>query len=440
MKKKNQLFLALATICFSPLTGQANDADFAAADEAAKNSRLSVMQATYEQILIGSPNSIRALNGLAAAQAWQKNYSAAQATYQRSLALDPRNTDALVGLGYAFAWDTQYFKAHTQFNKALQIDPGTTEARKGIAYTYFWQGKHELALGAFDTASKMTPETAEIEEALGRVNQAMGRDTDAVEHFDRALALEPERNSAALARRATYLSSPALEVTTFFGSTTDAGSGLRQLELAHWLAEGTRVALRYDNSLGLDNQSLSNRGDDAVGYFGAVQTALSNRLTLGLELGRLELEDSHKDLGRLEATYYSQLGAIKLGALLGRSGGDTSDQLIYGGINFPVGDRWRIEPMLYASQSGAADDREWRAVVGADYQSDSDWQLGAFYGGGDIDAADSRFSGSTRVYGLRGSYLIANRYTFHAGIRRDKAPSADFTIAEIGFTYRLISN
>lgn len=429
---------ALVYLAANPLV--ADEAAFARAHLAAEDGRLGDMQAAYQNILIDSPSNMRALNGLATAMAWQGDYTDAQQTFRRSLDLYHRNVDARIGLGYAYAWNHQYRQAHTQFNKALSIDPGNLAARKGIAYSFHWQGKQEFALGAFETAASMLPDDPEIIEAIGRVNLELGHERDAIAYFNRALTLDPARSSAIDAKRAAYLSAPALELTSILGSTSDAGAGLRNLEIAHWLSKGTRLAIRYDNSLGLDNPSLQSRGEDAPGYFASIRTKLNDQFSLSVEAGTRDLVDNRQQVITVQGTYFAPFGALQLGTQQGHGDNDITDSLLFAGINLPLGQNWRLEPMLYVSETGATSDSEWRSVLGFDYRANSVWQAGAFLGGGQIDAADPSFSGSTASAGVRGNYLLADRYTFHWSIRRDDTPAAALTIAEIGFTYRLITN
>lgn len=429
--------------CFITTIGhadEANDSLFQAADRAAQEGRLVAMQAAYETILSLEPHNIRALNGKATAQAWQGDYAGAQVTYKRALEFAHNNSDAFVGLGYAYAWSGEYVRAHTQFQRALRIDPKNISARKGIAYSYYWAGENQLALDSLALAKTITGDDAEIEEASGRVNLSLGRSRDAVLHFDRALQIDPQRESARLGRRSAYTNAPALELNTRVGSTSNAGTGIRAVEVAHWSTPETRFALRYDNSLGLDNVSISDRGSDAPGYFGSVQHIISPRWAVGAELGRRELGDFDQKVVGLQGSYTTPFGVARLGTQYARHDAGHNDKLLFGGFNFPLGFRWRIEPVVYLARTGAASDGEWRAVVNAEYQTQSTWKIGGFIGTGNIDAADSTFSGGTTVGGLRGDYLIADRYSVQVSLRREQMPTAKFTVAEVGFTYRLPGN
>ncbi len=430
--------LVLATT--APIDLLADESLFRVADEAAVAGRLDDMQAAYEKILVTDPKSMRALNGRAAALAWQGNYAAAQSAYLQALAVDPKNLDAQIGIGYAYAWSGAYTRAHMHFQRALRIDRKNISARKGIAYAYQWAGESELALESLEIAQSVSGPDPEIEEAVGRVKLTLGHSRDAAAHFNRALEMDPTRRSARLGRRSAYTAAPMLAVTSRFGSTSGAGTGLRALEVAHWAGKDTRLAIRYDNSLGLDNASISDRGDDAPGYFATVQQNFGNRWTLGAELGRRDFAIGDQNIVGLQVGYDSPVGVVRVGSQLGRHSAGHTDRLVFGSLNFPVATGWRLEPTMYVSQTGGASDDEWRAVVHAEYEPQSYWKAGGFIGAGDISAADAAFEGSTSVAGVWGRFLLADRHTLHLLLRREGTPTADFTAVELGFTYRLPGN
>jgi len=416
------------------------EALFAQADQAAQEQRLADMQRIYEIVLQTDSTNVRALTGKAAAQAWQGDFTAAQETYEKALSLDSENIDAHVGLGYAYAWAGRYTKAHTSFRRALRRDPMNIGARKGIAYSYQWAGEYELALESLELAQSIAPDDAEIAETSGRVTLSLGHARDAVGYFDRALQLDPQRESARLARRSAFTTAPALELSSRVGSTSSAGSGLRMLEVAHWASLGTRFAARYDNSLGLDNSSIADRGEDAPGYFISVQQTIRNRWLAAVEFGRRDLVGGDQDILTVQGVYNNAVAAIRLGAQLGNHDEGHTDRLLFGGVNFGLGDNWRLEPAVYLSQSGAAKDDEWRGVLNVEYQPQTIWKIGAFVGAGQIDASDPEIDGSTVLAGVWGNILIADRHTVHIAIRREESPTNDFTVAELGFTYRMPGN
>ena len=413
---------------------------FEAAGAAAQEQRLGDMERAYDEILAVDPNNVRALSGKAAAQAWTQRYTASQATYRRAIAADPRSADHYVGLGYALAWDGQYAPARSVFNQALDLEPQNIAARKGVAYTQLWSGNAEAALESFSSLQAQNANDAELAESSGLAALSLGRTRDAVDYFDEALRLDPGRSSALNARRDAYRSAPAFESSVRFGNTTDAGAGIRSVELAHWMSNATRLAVRYDNTLGLDNPSIADRDEDVPGYFLNVRHALNSRWQLIADLGQRDLPAGKQDVLGLQAHYRTGDKVVRVGGEFGNHDAGHTDKLLYAGINIPLGERFSIDPTLYLSSSGIDDDTEWRAVLNAEYRGNPNWTTGVFAGGGAVDATDPVFDGSTFVAGAWVNFNVAERHTLHFLVRREDAPSGAFTVAEVGFTFRVPGN
>lgn len=431
---------ACAVVCNLLFIGTANADLFADADHAAQEGRLSDMQSLYERILAADPTNVRALTGKAAAQAWQGEYRDAQATYLSALELAPDDLNARVGLGYAYAWAAEYSKAHSAFNTALNEDPFNIGARKGIGYAYLWAGENEFALDAFELASSIAPQDAEIMEATGHANMNLGHARDAIENYEKTLAFDPYRMSAARARHAAFSTAPALEVSAQYGSTSDAGSGLRSFEIANWPSLSTRLALRFDDSLSLDNRSLAQRGEDAPGYYFGAQQSLGTRWLAGIEIGQRQLVDGDQTLVGMSGALRTRPGTAKFGIQLGRNDAGYTDELLYAGFAFPVAEKWQIEPVLFASEFGLSDDSEWRAVVNAMFQASDRWNAGLQLGRGNIDARDPGFSGNTTLLGAWTNVHLADQVTLNLSLRQEKTPTDTLDIALLGLSYRVPRN
>jgi len=413
---------------------------FEDADRAAQESRLGDMQAIYEQILESDPANVRALTGKAAAQAWQGDYLGAQATYASALRLAPDDLNARIGLGYAFAWAGDYTKAHSSFHAALKTDPFNLGARKGIGYTYLWSGDYELALDSFDLASSIAPTDAEIAEASGHASLELGHARDAIASYQKTLTLDPQRKSAERARHAAYTRAPALEVSARYGSTSDVDSGLRSVEVAHWPTLSTRLNLRYDDSLSLDNRTLAQRGNDAPGYYFGVQQTVGSRWMGLMEFGQRQLLDGDQNLASLGIVRHKGASAMKVGAQIGRHDAGYTDSLLFGSLAFPVFEKWQIEPAVYVSEFGAADDNEWRAVINTMFQPDPRWHVGLRIGQGEIDALDPANDGRTTLLGAWASVYVNDQTALDLSLRHEKSPTETLDIALLGITYRIPRN
>ena len=398
------------------------------------------MQSIYEKILTAEPGNVRALKGKAAALAWQGDYAASQSTYRRAIAMAPGDVNAKVDLGYAYAWAGQYTDAHNWFNRALNDDPMHVGARKGVGYAYLWAGEYELALESFDLAASIAPDDAEIGEAAGHANLSLGHARDAIASYDRSLWVDPDRESAKLARHAAYTTAPILETSAQYGSTSGIDSGVRSAEVAHWPTMTTRLALRYDDSLSLDNRTLAQRGQDAPGYYFNVQQSVGEKWIGSMELGQRQLVDGNQNMVSIAAVRHTGHGTLKLGAQLGRHDVGYTDELVHLGFDFPVADVWRIQPVLFVSRFGPEDDSEWRALVNAVYEPGPKWNAGLRFGGGDIDAFDPAFSGGTTIVGAWGSLYVSDQLSLNLALQREETPADTLDIALLGFTYRVPRN
>ena len=75
-----RILIGAATMC-AMAPAVAEDDLFAVADQHARAGEIADMERTYEMILAGEPNNLRAVNGLATAQAWRGDYGLAENTY-----------------------------------------------------------------------------------------------------------------------------------------------------------------------------------------------------------------------------------------------------------------------------------------------------------------------------------------------------------------------
>jgi tetratricopeptide (TPR) repeat protein len=435
------LILLLAGLCIAAVASAEDlESRFAAADQAASEQRLEDMQQIYESILAANPDNARAQRGKATALAWQRKFTEAQSAYRRSLSLNPNDVEAMVGLGYAYAWNGEYTHAHTVFNQALNVDPMHLGARKGIGYSYLWSGQTQLALETFDIAASIAPSDAENWEAKSRAHLLAGRNRDAIADIDKALAIQPDRHGMQALRIEAFRTAPAFELNASAGTTSGAGNGLRNLEVAHWINRSTRLALRYDNSLGLDNAAIFDRGEVAEGYFAGASHRFDRGITAILELGQRRLTDGDQTFATLQTVIETQRGAVRLGTQFGDHESGYTDKLFFGGFNFPVASNWRIEPVLFVSETGAAADSEWRAVLNAERRWDIKLSTGVFAGAGQIDAQLPEFDGSTQLFGGWLRYEPAGRTAVTLSLRRESTPSQDISVFEVGFTIRLPGN
>jgi tetratricopeptide (TPR) repeat protein len=313
------------------------------AEAHAQAGRIDAMRRTYEILLSMAPQNVPALNGRATALAWQGNYAEAEQVYGEALALEPGNIDTLTGLGYARAWNGDYPAALSAFEAATAIAPGHLSARKGEAFVYLWSGNNARAESAFAVLASEYPLDAEILIALGQARLQQGFSRSAVDTFDRAMAVDPAREAARMGRVAAFNAPPSFEFGAWYGSTSNAGAGLRQLDFAYWLNGDTRFAARYDDSLSLDNPALERRGEKAETLLVGATHRLNDTWVIGGEVGVRQLPDGDQDLYRGEVVWAHPRARVTLGMQIGAHDLGYDDTLTYLGFALPLGPHWAVE-------------------------------------------------------------------------------------------------
>ena len=434
-----RILIGAAVMCAMAPAVAENDL-FAIADQHARAGEIAEMESTYEKILAVEPNNLRALNGLATAQAWRGDYAAAETTYDEVLARDPDNLEALRGQGYARAWAGQYEGAIYAFERALAVAPGDAGSRKGMAYVYLWSAEHARAEDAFSALADDYPGDTEILTALGQAQLERGENRDAVESFKLALATDPTWDAALRGRRAAWDATPMFEASAWYGSTSNAGSGLRMVELAWWASEATRLSVRYDDSLSLDNPALARSGETAQTYLAGVTHRIGSRWNVTADAGFRQLPDGDQNLYRGELSWNHELARITLGSQLGDHDLGYNDTLNYVGVGIPIGSRWRVESTYYSSETGPESDDEWRAIVNTEYRADSGWSLLVGGGIGRVETIAGAGEDDVEVAHAIAFVPVFGYHRINLTLRREQVAGESYNIAMLGFTYRFARN
>lgn len=427
--------LLLAGLLLPAISG-ANDNLFERADAAARNGDLSLMQQAYEDILKTDSRNIRALNGKATAQAWRGNYYAAIETYSQVLALDDNDLQALNGIGWAHAWAGDLARAETAFERVRSLDRDNHEAQKGEAYVALWSGDADAATARFARLASEHAEDADIAVALGQAELQRGDARAAVASFDRALTIDPSRSDASAGRRAAFNITPRFEGSAWYGSTSNAESGLRLLELGWWATDATRVSARYDDSLSLDNPAIARRGDGAETVSAQLHHRFGNRFSGLVELGRRALPDGDQSLYRAEAIVDRLPGRVTLGVQFGTHDLGYDDSLYYLGIGIPFASRWEIEWNNYSSTTGIDQQDEWRSVLNLLYASDTGWSAMVGGGAGEIDRGGVANPDRVSLGHAMLTMPIFGFHRLHLVFRHENLPTTSHNVAMLGVTLR----
>lgn len=83
---------------------------------------------SFQQALARHPNSIKALNAVAACYDRLGRFDVAMQYYHRALDIDPRSAQTLNNIGYSLLLQGEKEKAGRYFDQALQVEPGNVHA------------------------------------------------------------------------------------------------------------------------------------------------------------------------------------------------------------------------------------------------------------------------------------------------------------------------
>ena len=432
------LSLAACLLSASSLIADSEDLSVLAEDRV-REGDLAGAERVYDEMISADPRGLDALLGRAFVRSWRGKHDDARRDFEAVLERDPTRLDALVGLGYDLAWSGRYEPARGQFLRALEIAPESGDARKGLAFALLWSERSQQAATEFEALLGESPDSAEIAVALGQARLGTDRPQRAREAFERALEIEPGRTDALEGLNALRNLPPKLELNVWGGSTSgDGGSGLRAAEVAGWPTRRLRLWARFDDSLSLDNPALNRSGQDASAYLAGVLFGWSDRWMAKLEAGRRDLErDLEQDLYLGELVYATQRYWLKLGGLAGPREDDVTDRNMYLGIGRHLSPRWRIEPVVYLSEIGAAKDEEIRGVVNAEHSYRRGFTLGFGAGGGRVSSDSPAADGSLWTAHAMVSAPAGFHHRVFVLVRHEDLPTGSYTVGSVGFSLRL---
>lgn len=409
------------------------------ANDALSNGDASEAEAAYDAVLAANPADQKALIGRATARSWAGKHPLAREDYNAVLQQDAENLEALTGLGYDYAWAGDYTEAMATFEKAQAIAPDNTGVAKGIAYTLLWSGRSTEAADAFDTISKQAGGDAEALEGKGTAHLNLGQARRAEAAYNQALAIDPNRTGASSGLAAAYSLPPTLEATVWVGNSAEGGdTSLRSAEIASWVSPDTRLGVRYDNSLSLDNPALARLGQDAETWYVSVQHNFHEKFLAVVEIGKRDLPlGADQDIYKLEGVVLGDGRAYKLGGQLSPHSDGYDDMLVYGGINFGLSNRVRMDGTVFVSESGAAGDKEVRGAVFTEYTSPDRWTVGVGAGFGNISSDVPGSDGSVTTAHVLASMPVAKRHSAYIQARWEDSPVNEYSTIMVGVTLRL---
>jgi hypothetical protein len=235
---------------------------------------------------------------------------------------------------------------------------------------------------------------------------------------------------------------PALELHLWGGSDAASSSSLdlRSAEAAIWATRKDRFAVRYDNSLSLDNPALARAGVDAQAYSVSYLHDFSGNYLVSGDVGKRSLAGGiSQDIYKMEFVRLRDGRAAKLGVQVSPTkspGGDYTDTVVFGALNFPLSPKWRLEPAVYAARSGLLRGEEWRLAGYSEYNASNGTQIGFGGGLGRVRSSETALSGSVISMHARLSWPIYGEHLVHLQIRHESSPQDDYTLGLVGFSLR----
>jgi tetratricopeptide (TPR) repeat protein len=441
VQMKNMFLFLLTIFGFFGIAqgqGQAPESAFAEVDTLISDARLAELGDLYDEILASYPEDRRALVGRAGTYSWLGQRADARALFQRVLADEPEAIDALTGLGYDYAWGGDYADAEATFLRVLALDAQNAAAQKGLGFTYLWSGKLADAEARFRSAADDHPEDAEAKRGIGQTLMALRRGRAAEAAFQSALAIDPNdaaaRDGVAAARQVTG----PFEASIWVGNSAAGGDvDVRALQLTSWVAPGTSLRLRLDDSLSLDNPALARSGVDARATFASVTREFSPRFIGSLEIGRRDLPGTfEQDIYKLEAALPRSGKTWKFGYQSSPHSAGFDDSLAFAGIGLSLSDRLTLDTTLFQAETGAAKDSESRLAFFLEHRGIRGWSVGGGFGVGSVSSESAAADGTVTTANLLASFPLTRLLTTHFQLRWENAPLDDFTVATFGITVR----
>jgi tetratricopeptide (TPR) repeat protein len=259
--------------------------------------QLQSAQAICGKILAGDPGNGVALHlqGVLATQLGQFDH--AIASFDLAIQVSPLSAALYSNRGIAYQKLDRFTDAISDFENAIAIQPLHFEAHNNIGSAMMKLDRTEAAVHSFERAIAIRPDFALAHSNLGTAMHVLGRTTEALACFANALTIEPDRFEAvegqakALIQLERWESAiPVLERVNLLspnslGATNDLGVAYLKCgeyeKAATWFQKSLeldgsfRDALfnlgityylqcRFEESLSLIDQSISQRGDAAA--------------------------------------------------------------------------------------------------------------------------------------------------------------------------------
>lgn len=150
----------------------------------------------YQRTLEYSPQSVRALAGLAREYHRGGKNREAIALSEKALLIDPFYGAAYSNMGKAWMSLGEAGKAVDSFEKAVELDPERPGAYNNLGIAYLAAGNAEEAISAYRKAIELNPRHGKAYNNLGNLYLNSGKHEDAVEFYEQAVNIDPDMGMA----------------------------------------------------------------------------------------------------------------------------------------------------------------------------------------------------------------------------------------------------
>lgn len=433
------IIVALILFLISPAFSQGDQLDMAR--RLSYEGRYEAADSVFTRIISDEPDNIEARLGSAYNHSWHNNLPQAQLEFEQILKEEPATKNALIGLGYTLAWKGDFANAKYPFINGLQSYPHDAELEKGLAYVYLWQGSPDVAMDMFEDLLKKDPSNPEYYTALAYAHLQRYETIEARRLVNHAINLEPENSVATQIKSSLAYATPFMEVDIWGGYSQIADIskvGLRAVQLSAQMSRSFRALVSYDNNMSLDNFYFVDQHLQAETYLagGVVTWDKYNISRLQMGYRNLAINESQWLAIGEQALNLKDRKVIKLGGMYAVGNQLPDEWMMYTGINIPVMDHWRIEPLYYISHHEFAPSAEHRLALNSQWTNKNGLQLGAGAHYGKVNGGAEH--GLENTYGLYVSALIpVHRMVWlQANLRHEQGIAGTYQMAGFGAKLR----
>lgn len=374
-------------------------------------------------------------------------YAEAIQIYTSALSVNSNNKDALLGRGFTYSWKHDFANATSDFNTLLQQDPGNQEAQKGLAYVALWSGNNNNAIEFFKNLILIQPQSKEFYIALGKAQMNEGLLKDARQSFQKAQQISPSDNESIQLKNAVRTQPTKLDIDILGGLSTADGeskTGLRFVQISSQVSKHLQLAVKYDNTLSLDNLSLITSNKTIPYYAGSFFYKWNRATATKFEGGFRNFSDAKTG----EATSESQFSleqvvflkkgkSIKVGGVIISPNIGQTATLLLAGYHQPVTKKITAGINYFYANRNVFNSKENRFLLDADFflRKGGSISAGFYYG---KSASDNKlFEGN--IYGgfLKSYFPVSNSIGIHLGVSAENNFLQDLFNVNAGIRFRL---